>query len=448
MFGFKLLGKTHIPHRKNTAACEAVRMNAPAEVLLPMLQHIGAPANPVVKVGDEVKVGQLIAEANGCVSSPIYASVSGKVTKIESYLCPNGRTVDAIRIASDGEMNTYEGITAPAVTDFDSFIEAVRNSGVVGLGGAGFPTSVKLDAIKKGGIDTIIINGAECEPYITGDTLAMIYEAEWLKIAIDTLREQCAPFGQVDFVFGVENNKPEAIKALSELFADADDVSVCVLPSLYPQGAEKVMIHNTIGRIVPEGKLPTDVGAIVINVSSLVHLAKYLKTGMPLVDRVVTLDGSAVGTPMNIIAPVGASVQSIIDFSGGLKEEAGKILFGGPMMGIPVCSFDEPTTKLTGAITVMNVKDSIEPEATACIHCGKCVSVCPTKLNPTAFSGAMNIASEEERIAVFNKEHIKLCIECGCCSFVCPAKRPLVQNNRLAKAETKAYEARMAELKN
>ena len=447
MFGFKLLGKTHVPHRKNTAKCEAVRMTPPSEVLLPLLQHIGAPAKPVVKIGDEVKVGQLVAEADGYISAPIYSSVSGKVTKIESYLCPNGKTVDTIRIASDGEMRAYEEIKAPVITDFDSFISAVRASGVVGLGGAGFPTAVKLEAIKRGGIDTIIINGAECEPYITCDTLAMMNDGEWIKEAVDLLREQATPFGQVDFVFGIENNKPDAIEAMSELFSDATDVSVCVLPSLYPQGAEKVLIHNTIGRIVPEGKLPADVGAIVINVSSLVYLAKYVKTGMPLVERVVTVDGSAVNTPANVIAPIGASIQSVIDFAGGLKEEAGKILLGGPMMGNAIASSNEPIIRLTGAITVMNEKDSHERETTACIHCGKCVSVCPTKLNPTGFSAALDCANQEERIALLNSGAIKLCIECGCCSFVCPANRPLVQNNRLAKSEVKEYEAHKAGLK-
>lgn len=446
MFGFKLLGKTHIPHRKNTAEKKAVRMTAPSEVLLPMQQHIGAPAKPVVKVGDEVKVGQLVAEAGGFVSSPIYSSVSGKVAKIEAYLTPGGRTVDAIRISSDGNMTPCD-LTPPTVTDFDSLVNAVRSSGIVGLGGAGFPTAVKMEAIKKGGIDTVLINGAECEPYITSDTLTMLYDTELIKYGVELIRKCSEPFGQLDFVFGIENNKPSAIKAVSELFAEENDVSVCVLPSLYPQGAEKVLIHNTLGRVVPEGKLPADVGVVVINVSTLAAIARYVKTGMPLVEKLITVDGSAVNDPCVVIAPIGATVGSVIEFAGGLKEDAGKVLYGGPMMGVAVRSLDEPTLKTTNALTVLTRKDAASSEATACIHCGRCVSACPMKLNPTAYSAALDCANQEERVALLKKEKINLCIECGCCSYVCPAKRPLVQNNRLGKAEVREYDAHQATLK-
>ncbi len=444
MFGFKFLGKTHIPHNKNTAEMSPLKMTPPKEVLLSMSQHIGAPATPIVKVGDEVKVGQLVAEPSGYVSSPVYSSVSGKVTKIDTYLRPDGKSVPAIRIESDGLMTVAEGITPPEVTDLDSFIEAIRSSGLVGLGGAGFPTSVKLDAVKKGGIHTIVINGAECEPYITSDTRTMLDDSGSVYDGV-TLLERYVPTAE-KIIFGIENNKPACIEEMARIFRDNAKVSILPLPSLYPQGAEKVLIYNATGLAVPEGKLPADVGVLVINVTSLAVLAKYIKTGMPLVEKCVTVDGSAVKEPKNVIAPIGTPLCDIIEFAGGLSEEAGKVLFGGPMMGVPACSLDEPISKTTNAITVLSVKDSIEREATACIHCGRCVSACPIGLNPTAFSKALNLGTED-KMARLEEYSVNLCMECGCCSFVCPASRPLVQNNRLAKAALRDYKAHKATLK-
>ena len=445
MFGFKFLGRTHVPHCKSTAELAAVRMTPPKEVLLPTSQHIGAPATPIVKVGDEVKVGQLIAEPSGYVSSPIYASVSGKVVKIEDYLRPDGRVVPAIRIESDGLMTVCDGITPPEVSDFDSFVAAIRASGLVGLGGAGFPTSVKLDAVKKGGIHTIVINGAECEPYLTSDTRTMLDESESIYDGI-TLLEKYVPTAE-RFIFGIENNKPSCIEEMVRIFQDNEKVSVKPLPSLYPQGAEKVLIHNTTGLVVPEGKLPADVGVLVINVTSLSVLAKYVKTGMPLVERCVTVDGSAIAEPKNVIAPVGTSIREIIEFAGGFKDEVGKVLFGGPMMGIAAANLDEPITKTTGGITAMNVKDSTEKDSTACIHCGRCVDACALGLNPTSYAKALKIENTDERMARLEENSINLCMECGACSFVCPARRPLVQNIRLGKAALRDYKAHKSNLK-
>jgi len=330
------------------------------------------------------------------------------------------------------------------VHDFNSFVEAVRSSGLVGLGGAGFPTSVKLDAVKNGDIHTIVINGAECEPYITSDTRTMLDRSEDIYDGIAVL-EKYVP-GIERFVFGIENNKPECIEEMARIFQDNPKVSVMPLPSLYPQGAEKVIIYNTTGLTVPEGKLPADVGVLVINVTSLAVIASYIKTGMPLVEKCVTVDGSAVKQPCNVIAPIGTSIREIIEFAGGLKEDAGKVLFGGPMMGIAACSLDEPISKTTNAITVLNVKDATEREATACIHCGRCVSACPIGLNPTAFSKALNYGTEE-KMARLEEYSVNLCMECGCCSYVCPANRPLVQNNRLGKAALREYKAHKASLK-
>lgn len=441
MFGLGLLGKTHIPHYKNTAHMPAVRMPAPKSVLLPLCQHIGSPATPIVKVGDTVKVGQKIAEASGYVSSPIYSSVSGRVVKIEDYLRSDGRIVGAVRIESDGEMTLDEGIAPPEVSDVDSLVSAVRESGLVGLGGAGFPTAVKLDAIKKGIINTVLINGAECEPYITCDTRTMLDESDRVVRGIEILAKFMP---EARFIIGIEKNKPECIELLERLTESNGAVSICTLPSSYPQGAEKVLIYNTTRRVVPEGKLPSDVGVMVINVTSLAALARYIDTGMPLVERCVTLDGSAVREPKNIIAPIGTSIRELIEFGGGLKEEAGKILFGGPMMGSAAYSVDEPITKTTGALTVMNRKDAKKSEPTPCIHCGRCVTACPLSLNPTAYSKALNIESTEDRMARLEEYKINICMECGCCSYVCPASRPLVQNNRIAKAQLREYKAHLA----
>ena len=437
MFGFKLLGNTKIPHRKNTADMPAVKMTPPTKVLLPMVQHIGAPATPIVKFGDEVKLGQKIAEANSPVSSPIYASVSGKVGKIESYLRPDGRIVPAVSIVSDGNMTVLEGITPPVVNDLDGFIAAIRESGLVGLGGAGFPTSVKLSAIKGGLIDTVVVNAAECEPYITSDTRTMIDNADAVAYGTALLEKYIPSLTRI--VIGIESNKQQAIEVMKTVFKDDPTVEVAVLPSKYPQGAEKVIVHNTTGRVVPEGKLPADVGVLVVNVSSLAFIADYFTTGMPLVERTLTLDGSAVANPMNVTVPIGTPICEVIDFAGGLKDEVGKVLYGGPMMGIPVRSLDEPVIKTTNAITVLSRADSIKGDAINCIHCGRCVSACPIGLNPTAFSRALNIESREDKVQRLEDSKIGLCMECGCCSFVCPSLRPLVQNNRLAKAVVREY---------
>lgn len=434
-FLFKL-GKTHVPHYKNTAQMPAVRMPAPTEVFISMSQNIGAPSSPVVSVGDKVYVGTVIGEAGGYVGAPIHSSVSGTVKKIDSYVQSSGRSVTAVLIESDGEMTPDPTIAPPIVTDIDSLSAAVRASGLVGLGGAGFPTSVKLDAEKKGLIKKIILNGAECEPYITSDTRTMLDDADYIKAGVELLLKYVSAD---ELIIGIEENKPECIAKMKEVFADNAAVSVQVLPATYPQGGEKVLIYNTTGLIVPEGKLPADVGCLVMNVTTVAAMAKYVKTGMPLVEKCITVDGSAVKNPMNVIAPVGTRIADLLDFVGGVTEDVGKVLYGGPMMGVAITSTDEPVLKNTNAVTALTRRDALNYKVTACIHCGRCVAACPMGLNPTAFAKAMNIPELENRVAVLNDASIGLCIECGCCSFVCPAKRPLVQNNRLGKADARAF---------
>ena len=425
------LGKLHVPHKKNTADMSAVRMTPPATVQIPMAQHIGAPANPVVKVGDRVFVGTLIGEAAGYVSADIHSSVSGTVKKIEPYLASNGKSVPSVIIESDGEMTPDPSIKAPEVNDFESFNAAVRASGLIGLGGAGFPAHVKLDAEKKGLIKKVIINAAECEPYITSDTRTMLDDTADVVYGIELLEKYISA---EEYIIGIEKNKPECIKKMSEVFANDAKVQVVSLPSTYPQGAEKVLIYNTTGLVVPEGALPADVGCLVLNVTSLAFIAKYVKTGMPLVEKCVTVDGSAIKNPMNVIAPVGASIESIIEFTGGYSEPAGKVLYGGPMMGIAVYNTADPIFKNTNAIVAMSVSEALPKMQNPCIHCGRCLSACPIGLNPTAFAKAMNIADVAERTERLAADKVNLCIECGSCSYVCPSARPLVENNRLGKA--------------
>ena len=445
MFGFRAMGKTHIPHCKNTAEKPSVKMTCVSEVLLPLSQHIGAPSTPIVAVGDTVTVGQRIADASGYVSSPIYSSVSGKVTKIEDYLRSDGKIVSAIRIESDGLMTPCANITPPLVEDLEGLIAAARESGLVGLGGAGFPVSVKLDALKKGVIDKILINGAECEPYVTSDTHTMLYDSEWVRKGVELLLKYAETVQEI--IIGIEKNKPECIKKMKDEFAIEEKVRVATLPDTYPQGGEKVLIYNTTRRIIPEGKLPADVEVIVMNVTTLAILAKYVETGMPLVERRVTVDGSAIADPKNVIAPIGTSFRELIEFAGGFKEKCGKALYGGPMMGIPAASLEEPTLKTTGGITVMNVADSISSEPTACIHCGRCIRSCPLNLSPIAFAKALECEDKDEKIAILEKNKIMLCMECGCCSYVCPANRRLVQNNRIGKALLREHLDHMSKMK-
>ena len=431
-------GKTHIPHRKNTADMPAMKMPPPKTVKLLMSQHIGAHAKPTVKVGDEVFVGTLIGEAGGYVSANVYSSVSGKVKKIEPYLIATGRTTDAVIIESDGLMTPDPSIAPPTVTSFKELSDAAQKCGLVGLGGAGFPTAVKLDPGKIGSIDTLVINGAECEPYITSDTRTMIDEAEYVKRGISLILDLS---GIGSAVIGIEKNKPSAIEKMNEVFADDARVTVAPLPTVYPQGGEKILIYNTTGRTVPEGELPSAVGVLIMNVTTVAHLAKFVETGMPTVEKCITVDGSAVKEPKNMLVPVGTSLGEVIEAAGGLSEEPGKVLCGGPMMGIAQYSLEAPTTKTTNAIVALTRKDAKFAETTPCIHCGRCVSICPMGLTPTEFSKAMSLANSADRAEKLDEWKVNLCIECGSCSYVCPAKRPLVENNRLAKADLRQFNA-------
>jgi len=409
-----------------------VRMGVPAVVTIPMAMHIGAPAKPVVKAGDTVMVGQLIGEASGFVSSPVYASVSGKVKKIDEILASNGASVQAVVIESDGEQRVHESVQPRTVNSREELLEAMKNSGIVGLGGAGFPTTVKL-AADAARMDTLVINGAECEPYITSDTRTMLDDAELVAEGIALLL-RC--FEIPHAILGVENNKPQCITKMREALSSVTGAVVKSLPAKYPQGGEKVLIYHTTGRTVEEGKLPIDVGVLLMNCTTIAAIARFIKTGMPLVEKCVTVDGSAVKEPKNVIVPIGTPIREIFDFCGGFREEPKKVLFGGPMMGIAAPNLDAPLTKQNNAVLAFGAKEATPPKQTACIKCGRCIQHCPFSLSPCEIEKAY----EAKDGAALARLKVNLCMECGCCSYVCPAKRNIVQKNKLAKAMLRQHQ--------
>lgn len=427
----KVRGGVKVAHHKNTAELEVVRIPTPSKVVIPMQQHIGAPCEPVVKVGDEVAVGQLIGDSDKFVSAPIHASVSGTVTAIGDIKMPNGSVSKAVTIESDGEMRLWEGIKPPKVETREDLIKAVRDSGLVGLGGAGFPTHVKLNFPPDKNIDTLVVNAAECEPYITVDYRECMENSWDILSGVYALKELLG-FKQV--IIAAEDNKPEAFKVLGKIAdhdADIDDsVKLMVLESKYPQGAEKMMVQSATGRRVPPGKLPADVGCVVMNVASVALISRYLKTGKPLVSRSLTVDGSAIAEPKNVRVPVGTDIGEIIDFCGGFKGEPCKILTGGPMMGLAIVGTDLPVLKQNNAILAFTADDAVLKPETDCIRCGRCVAACPMSLMPTNIVKAAKIKD----VDALKRAGVTVCMECGSCAFACPAGKPLVQHMRLAKA--------------
>lgn len=412
-----------LPHRKNTAGQDAVKLPNVASVIIPMSMHIGAPANAVVKKGDEVMVGTLIGESGVGISSPIYSSVSGTVNRIEEFLLSNGSTCNAVVIDSDGKMTLDSNITPPIVNNKEELLDALQESGIVGLGGAGFPTAFKFKTEQP--IEYLIINGAECEPYITSDTVTMLTKADMMAYAIEILVKY---LGIEKVIIGIEKNNPQAIANMNTLASKFNNVEVKVLPSIYPQGGEKVLVYHTTGRIINEGDLPIDVGCVVCNCTTVAEIGKFLKTGIPLVEKVVTVDGDAIENPKNVIVPIGTPINDLIDFC-GIKKKIAKVLYGGPMMGISVTDTNKPIMKNTNAILAFSEKENFIPKTTACIRCGACVNHCPFGISPVAILKSY----KENDFLGMKKAGALLCMECGCCSYVCPAKIPNVQNNKLAK---------------
>ena len=425
-------GGAKVPHRKNTAHCETVTLTDIPQVVIPMAQHIGAQCKPVVNKGDKVFVGTIVGDNDAFVCAPVHSSVSGEVSDIITMTLPNGVVCEAVVIDSDGLYDSDPSIKPPVVESREDFLKAVRASGLVGLGGAGFPAHVKLNVPKDKEIDTLLINCAECEPYITTDHREVLENSWNVFSGIHAVKEL---LGVKRVIIGVEKNKPDAIKLLKEIAnsktGDPDNVvKVLPLKSSYPQGAEKVLIKACTGRVVPAGKLPSDVGCVVMNVASVAFIAQFLKTGMPLVRKRLTIDGSAIKNPQNVFAPIGTPVNKLIELCGGYKEECGKLLMGGPMMGISLFEDTAPVLKQNNAILAFNMKEASTAKGGSCIRCGKCVEACPMGLMPTKIA----VAAKKNQVDVLKEYNTMTCMECGCCTVTCPAQRYIVQSIRLGKA--------------
>ena len=429
---FRTHGGAAVPHHKNTAKLESKVLPCPEQVTIPMQQHAGAPCKPLVKVGDLVQVGQKIGEAEAFVSAPIHASVSGKVTAVTKVMLPGGQTADAVVIQSDGQMTVSPDVKPPVVETKEDFLKAVRESGLVGLGGAGFPAHVKLNVPKDKHLDTLIVNAAECEPYITADNREALKNSWAVLSGVYAVRDLL----KLDrVIIAVEDNKPEVIETLRKIADNPthdpeNRVRILPLHARYPQGAEKVLVQSCTNRVIPLGKLPADVGCLVMNITSVAFLADYLKTGMPLVKKRVTIDGSAIANPQNVIVPIGTKIADAVAFCGGYSKPPRKLLMGGPMMGIALTTDEQPILKQNNGILAFAEEDAALPEPTACIRCGRCVSGCPMNLIPTQLEKYAELGNAEE----LDRLGVMCCMECGTCAYNCPAHRPLVHAIRLGKA--------------
>ncbi len=392
------------------------------DLVYPLSQHIGAPAKAIVVKGDHVLTGQKIAEAGGFVSAPIYATVSGTVKAVEPRRVVTGDNVMSIVIENDG---LYEEVEYPPVKPLEEMsreeiIERVKEAGIVGMGGAGFPTFIKLSPKEPEKIDYVIANCAECEPYLTSDYRRMIEEPEKL---VEGLKISLRLFDNARGILAVEDNKPDCIELLKKLTKDEPKISVKALKTKYPQGAERQLIYAATGRKINSSMLPADAGCIVDNVDTVVAIYHAVVEGKPLMNRIVTVTGDAIADPRNFIVRIGTNYHELIEEAGGFKKEPAKIVSGGPMMGFAIFNLDVPTTKTASALLCMTEDAVSETEPSACIHCGRCVEACPSRIVPSMLADYAEHYNEEAFLSHNGME----CCECGCCSFVCPAKRQLTQ---------------------
>ena len=393
------------------------------DLVYPLSQHIGAPAKPIVEKGDHVLTGQKIAEAGGFVSAPIYATVSGTVKAIEPRRVVTGDSVMSIIVENDGlyeEVKYSERKPLEEMTR-EEIIECVKEAGIVGMGGAGFPTFIKLSPKEPEKIDYVIANCAECEPYLTSDYRRMLEEPEKL---VGGLKVSLKLFENARGILAVEDNKPDCIEKLKELVKDETRISVKELKTKYPQGAERQIIYATTGRAINSSMLPADAGCVVNNVDTVVAIYHAVIEGKPLMNRIVTVTGDAIANPQNFIVRIGTNYHELVEEAGGFKQEPVKIVSGGPMMGFALFGLDVPTTKTASALLCLTEDEVSRMEPAACINCGRCVEVCPGRVVPKLLAVAAANGDEETFLAHDGME----CCECGCCSFVCPAKRHLTQN--------------------
>ena len=418
------LNSVKLPHFNTAAEIQSTNIRLPEIVIISMSQHGGVPCEPLVKVGDKVKTGQLIGYSDAVISAPVHSSVTGVVREITEIMNVFGKRNKAVVIETELRQELSEEIKPPVIESRKDFINAVRMSGSVGLGGAGFPTYVKFDYPENAEIDTLVVNGAECEPYINSDYRAFMEDGEKIAAGIRIILEK---LGIKRAVIGIESDKPSAIKKMTELTKNDENISVIKLKQNYPQGAEKVLIYNATGRVVEAGKLPMSAGCVVINCSTVAFIYDYIKTGIPLIKRRITVDGPIVNKPANFIVPIGITVKDVIT-AANIRKQPDRVLMGGPMMG--TCIYDEnmPVSKTNNAVLLF--ADTKTAAQTACIRCGRCVRACSMGLMPTELEHAYDARDAK----LLEKLNINLCMNCGACTFVCPAKRNISEKNQLAKA--------------
>ena len=389
----------------------------------PLSQHIGAPAKPVVKKGDRVLKGQVIAEAGGFVSAPIHASVSGTVKGMEPRLTATGTMANAIIVENDQQYEEveYQPVTSLGELTKEEILKRIQEGGVVGMGGAGFPTHVKLAPKNPESIEYILVNGAECEPYLTSDYRRLLEEGEQV---VEGLKVMLALFDNAKGYICIEDNKPDCIRKMEELVKDIPRIEVKALMTKYPQGGERALIYATTGREINSSMLPADVGCVVDNVDTVTAIYKAVMLGRPVIDRIVTVTGDAVARPKNFMVSTGTNMNELVEAAGGFKGQPEKIISGGPMMGFSMYGLDIPCTKTSSAILSFLRDEVSHVQETACINCGRCVSVCPGHVIPARLATFAQHGDMEK----FQEFDGMECCECGCCSYICPAKRPLTQS--------------------
>lgn len=426
------LGGIHPKENKLSAGYKIESIEIPSEVTIPLAQHIGAPCQPVVKKGDKVKVGTLIGKSVGFISANIHSPVSGTVFKIDKALDASGYKRDAVTIKVEGDewedyIDTSDTLIKECNLSSKEIIDKIASAGIVGMGGATFPTHIKLMPPPGTKAEVLIINGVECEPYLTSDHQLMMQKTEEILVGIIILMKALNVYKAI---IGIENNKKDAISKFRSEIKNYPNISVLPLKVKYPQGGEKQLIDAAIGRQVPSGALPISVGAVVQNVGSAFAVYEAVQKNKPLVERVVTVTGKDVKKPCNVLSRIGIPLTNLIDYAGGLPESTGKVISGGPMMGKAIPSIEVPVTKGTSGVLIVQTLEAKRKQMRDCIRCAKCVDVCPMGLNPTLL---MNLTeySEWDRV---EKERATDCIECGSCSFTCPADRPLLDYIRLGKS--------------
>ncbi len=425
-------GGVHPPENKLSTKSKITDLSIPKSVIIPVSQHLGAPAKPVVAKGDKVKAGQLIAQSEGFVSANIHSSVSGTVLKIDKALDSSGYSRNAIFINVEGDewletIDRTEKIKKDITATPEQIISKMAEAGIVGLGGATFPSHIKASVPKGKKADYLLINGVECEPYLTADHVLMLEKSEEFLVGVQILRKA---LGVNEAIIGIENNKPDAIEKLSSLISPGDGIKIQPLKVQYPQGGEKQLIQAVLKREVPSGGLPIDIGAVVFNVGSTLAVYEAVQKNKPLFERIVTVTGKSLAKPSNFRVRIGTQISELIDAAGGLPEDTGKIINGGPMMGKSVSSIEIPVVKGSSGILIMKQSESKRKEVEPCIRCSKCVSVCPMGLEPYLL-GVLGGKSIFDRL---EKEKVMDCIECGSCSYTCPSGRPLLDYIRFGKS--------------